>query len=368
MSDYDYPLTLFDEDALEIPVWEDESFYAPEPGYEPNRGLDPFLPDDERLIPEDDWLEADWPPTQQDGLQGFEMPEPDNEQWSWRDARLVGIVREGDSPRYEIGCLEHFTNLHTGERSGQYLRITDFSDQGVAESYFHDLQSEVFESGTAAHDLAQFAERVTAQMSGEAPEWSTAHADELAAYDYAHSRDVQTLADRDDPSDSELESLLDTARNLGSAEPDIPENEMTAALNAIGVTMMDFDASENAPPYFDAQTGVAYWIGIFQPDADDRETCVTSILSLGRHPDTGALEAQLAPCVPGDWDKTHAAADYLIQIAEREGMERCFDAAEGMALATEQRDLWERKRGLALDMETTVQVADYARELWEVSR
>jgi hypothetical protein len=93
---------------------------------------------------------------------------------------------------------------------------------------------------------------------------------------------------------------------------------------------------------------------------------VTSILSLGRNPETGEMEAQLAPCVPGEWDKAYASAEYLIQVAQKGGIDRCFDAAEGMALATDQRELWENERGVALEPDAAREIADYTRDAWEV--
>jgi len=78
------------------------------------------------------------------------------------------------------------------------------------------------------------------------------------------------------------------------------------------------------------------------------------------------MEAQLAPCVPGEWDKAYASAEYLIQVAQKGGIDRCFDAAEGMALATDQRELWENERGMALEPEAAHEIANYTRDAWEV--
>jgi hypothetical protein len=78
------------------------------------------------------------------------------------------------------------------------------------------------------------------------------------------------------------------------------------------------------------------------------------------------MEAQLAPCVPGDWDKTHEAAEYLLGVVEKGGIERAFETAEGMALATDQRELWEAERGLPLEPGAAQELADYTREEWEI--
>jgi hypothetical protein len=53
-------------------------------------------------------------------------------------------------------------------------------------------------------------------------------------------------------------------------------------------------------------------------------------------------------------------------VAQRGGIEQVFDTAEGMALATDQREFWETERGVALEPDTTREIADHARETWEV--
>ena len=105
---------------------------------------------------------------------------------------------------------------------------------------------------------------------------------------------------------------------------------------------------------------------MFQPDKGDPDNAVTSILSLGRDPDTGEVEAQLAPVVPGDWDKAYGAAEYLLGVVEKGGIERAFEAAEGMALAADQRDLWEQERGIPLEPDAAQDLADYTRDQWEI--
>ena len=63
------------------------------------------------------------------------------------------------------------------------------------------------------------------------------------------------------------------------------------------------------------------------------------------------MEAQLAPFLPGDWDTAYSAAEQLLQVAERGGIEQVFDTAEGIALASGQRELWETERGLAIEVD-----------------
>lgn len=169
------------------------------------------------------------------------------------------------------------------------------------------------------------------------------------------------LFDVDDPPDYALKSLLQTANELGGVlELELENDTAFQALQHIGIDSHDFNPDANPPPYFDGETGTAYWIGIFQPDKDDPENCVTSILSLGQNRETGQIEAQLAPCVPGDWDKTYSMAEYLIAIPEHGDIEHVFDIAEGMALATDQRNLWEVERGLPLSSESASDIANLA--------
>ena len=172
-----------------------------------------------------------------------------------------------------------------------------------------------------------------------------------------------------------LDPLLRTAIELGGVvaepEPVVEEAAFQAlpsanALAAIGMQAADVDPDAQPPPFYDAETGTAYWIGVFQSDKDDRANCVTSILSLRRDAQTGELQAQLAPCVPGNWDKACAAAEYLTEVAHKDGMEQVFDVAKGMALATGQRDLWQNQRGVPLEFDAARDIAADTRAGWEV--
>ena len=337
--------------------------------------LDGFIPDD--YAPEDGAYLPDIPPLSQDGLQGFETPEPTDESWSWHDARLIGVDRgeEAEGQRYEVGVIDLYADADTGDLGGSYLPIAAFSDEVPAAAFYHDLQGQIHEQGLTPYQVPDFAEARALEMNPEPANWRGAQPAEYAAYEYL--RDLETFdpALADDPPEEALDPLIQTAIELGGvaravepeveAEPAVDEAAFQA-LNAIGVQAENFDPSTDPPPFYDAETGTAYWIGVFQPDKDDRDNCVTSILSLGRNPETGAMEAQLAPCVPGDWDKAYASAEYLIQVAQKGGIEQVFDTAEGMALATDQRDFWETERGVALEPDTTREIADRARETWEV--
>ncbi len=356
----------------------DDLFRSVPPDYHYVPVDDPWLPDDERFVPQDVQHLPDMPPLAQDGLQGFEQPEPLDEGWGWHDARLIGVEREtDDGTRYEIGAMDVYANVNTGDLGGSYLPVASFEDVDVAAAFYHNLQEQMHDQGLPAYQVPEFAEARAAEMNPEPEQWRGATLEEYAAYEHLRDLEDGGIGGRDEPPDYVVDPLLQTAIELGGVvravepemevpTPDIEDQSAFQALSAIGIEAENFDPTKDPPPFYDAETGTAYWIGVFQPDKEDRENCVTSILSLGRNPETGELEAQLAPCVPGEWDKAYNAAEYLIQVAQKGGIDRCFDAAEGMALATDQRELWENERGVALEPEAAREIADYTRDAWEV--
>lgn len=349
-------------------------FSSAPPDYDYAPVDDPWLPDDERFVPQVVQHLPDVPPLSQDGLQGFEPPEPADEGWGWHDARLIGVEREtDDGTRYEIGAIDVYANVNTGDLGGSYLPVASFEDVDVAAAFYHTLQEQIHDEGLPAYQVPEFAEARAAEMNPEPEQWRGATPEEYAAYEHLRDLEDGSIGGRDEPPDTAIDPLLQTAIELGGVvvepeveAPQIEDGTAFQALNAIGIEAENFDPTNDPPPFYDAETGTAYWIGVFQPDKEDRDHCVTSILSLGRNPETGEMEAQLAPCVPGEWDKAYASAEYLIQVAQKGGIDRCFDAAEGMALATDQRDLWENERGLALEPEAAREIADYTRDAWEV--
>ncbi|MCB9452403.1 MAG: hypothetical protein H6672_13280 [Anaerolineaceae bacterium] len=352
----------------------DDLFSSAPPDYDYVPVDDPWLPDDARFIPEAVGHLPDVPPLSQDGLQGFEPPEPADEGWGWHDARLIGVERDTDGgTRYEIGAIDVYANINTGDLGGSYLPVASFEDVDVAAAFYHTLQEQMHDQGLPAYQVPEFAEARAAEMNPEPENWRGASPEEYAAYEHLRDLDDGGIGGRDEPPDTAIDPLIRTAAELGGVvvepeveAPQIADESAFQALNAIGIEAENFDPAKDPPPFYDAETGTAYWIGVFQPDKEDRENCVTSILSLGRNPETGEMEAQLAPCVPGEWDKAYASAEYLIQVAQKGGIDRCFDAAEGMALATDQRELWESERGVALEPDAAKEIADYTRDAWEV--
>ncbi|MDX2136491.1 MAG: hypothetical protein SF123_00225 [Chloroflexota bacterium] len=325
-----------------------------------------FMPDD----PFDaDWSAA-WEVVEAEPLPFMETEDlfgalpSDDEASAWHDARLIGVCRPGDDPRYEIGCIDLYADADGRNPAGQYVPLANFGDEAVATAFYYDVQGEADAQGLLKSELPDFAFDRAQAFDPDAA-WRPATAEEIDAYSL--QREFEEVSPLDVPPEPLHEQLIAQGAALGSGgrNHDFEDPSAFHALREIGIDAGDFDPAQDPPPFYDAQTGTAYWIGVFQPDRDDRNHCLTSILSLEKTDDGYA--AQLAPCVPGDWDKAHEAAAFLILQAQKGGIERALDAAEGMALATDQRDLWEAERGLALDATATQDLVDYAAQ-WEIER
>jgi hypothetical protein len=343
------------------------------------------LPDEERFLdepPEEYNYEPEpfypAPAPGQAALPGFEAspPEPSQE-WAWLDARFVGLEQhdaEGNLSGYEVGCVDLYANTVTGDLGGTFLRVQAFAPDELdqAEDLFNRLNGYAYDKNLAAYDLPDLAEKAANKIAVREnlapPEWRGLTADEYALFEreFGLNQDIET----DLPPEQAQADLLRTAYELGGVEAEVETTHLhpaAQALTGIGLSAGDFDPDRDVPPFYDETTQTAYWIGIYQPDPDDRETCVASILSLTRDPDSGAYEAQLAPCVAGDWDKAYQSSDYLIQIARRsDDIERVFEAAEGMAIAADQRQEWQHERGVALEPESAQVVGEYVAQQWEM--
>ncbi|KXK54696.1 MAG: hypothetical protein UZ13_00058 [Chloroflexi bacterium OLB13] len=282
----------------------DDLFNGAPPDYDYTPVDDFWLPDDDRFAPENVGHLPDAPPLSQDGLQGFEQPEPLDEGWGWHDARLIGVEREtDDGTRYEIGAMDVYANVNTGDLGGSYLPITSFDDVDVAVAFYHTLQEQMHDQALPAYQVAEFAEKQSFAMNPEPENWRGATPEEYAAYEHLRDLEDGGIGGRDEPPDHAVDPLIQAAIELGGVvvkqeveTPQIEDESAFQALSAIGIEAENFDPTKDPPPFYDTETGTAYWIGVFQPDKDDRDNCVTSILSLGRNPETGEMEAQLALC------------------------------------------------------------------------
>ena len=137
--------------------------YPPEPP--PDYEYD-FEPPPEAVIsmpPPDDLVFMDEPPPEtwdydpepfvispdQQSLPGFEPPpvppEPlDN--WSWLDARFVGLERVdagGELTGYEVGCVDLYADTVSGDLGGTFLRVQAFAPDELdqAEDLFSRLNN-----------------------------------------------------------------------------------------------------------------------------------------------------------------------------------------------------------------------------------
>ncbi|NLF78262.1 MAG: hypothetical protein GX573_21425 [Chloroflexi bacterium] len=339
------------------------------------RFMDEAPPESYDYEPEPFVVSPDQPP-----LPGFEPPPappaPDN--WSWLDARFVGLEQvdaNGDLTGYEVGCVDLYADTVSGDLGGTFLRVQAFAPDELdqAEDLFNRLNNYAYDQGMGAHDIPDLAERAAAKIAGreglEAPQWRALTPDEYTLFEreFGLARDP----DPDVPPEYAHDDLLRAAYELGGVEVEVeeePEHYPAAqALEEIGLSADGFDPDRDPPPFYDQATNTAYWIGVYQPDPDDRDICVASILSLTRDPDSGAYEAQLAPCMVGDWNKAYEASEHLIGVADRsDDIERVFEAAEGMAIAGNQRGEWQHERGVELEPDSARDIGEYAAQQWEL--
>jgi len=275
------------------------------------------------------------------------------------DARFVGVEYQskvGEPTGYGVGCIEVYADpTKANGTSASYLEIAAFDAPLDAMALYDTLQTPVEKGWIANYSVYELADFAAGEHDMP-DDWRQATRDDMAIYQWYAGHDLAF----EPPLETDLSHSQETAPRSDQSAPAFN------ALSAIGIQAADFDPSQDPPPYYDTSTGTAYWIGIFQPDLQDPETCVASVLSLGRNPETGELEAQLAPCVLGNWDKAYDSSQHLLNVIEHNGIDACFLAAESMAVATEQRDLWETERGMSLEADYAEQAAEYTRETWEL--
>src|SRR5690606_38812988 len=66
----------------------------------------------------------------QQSLPGFEPPPPEPpDNWSWLDARFVGLEQvdvSGEVTGYEVGCVDLYADTLSGDLGGTFLRVQAF--------------------------------------------------------------------------------------------------------------------------------------------------------------------------------------------------------------------------------------------------
>jgi hypothetical protein len=347
-------MTYTPDFSLEPPPEDYEYDYEPPDGYEP----EPFV------------VASDQP-----SLPGLEPPPAERDHWTWLDARFVGLEQvddDGELTGYEVGCVDLYADTLSGDLGGTLLRVQAFGpdERELAEDLFNRLNGYAYDQGIAAHELPDLAEKAAARIAMreglQPPVWRALTPNEYALFE--RELGLGETVEPDIPPEYVHDDLLRLAYELGGVEVEMETSHPAAqALNHIGLAADGFDPDQDLPPFYDANTNAAYWIGIYQPDPADRDVCVTSILSLTRDPDSGSYAAQLAPCVTGDWEKAYAASEFLIGIATRsDDIERVFEAAEGMAIAADQRDGWQHDRGVPLESGSAQDIGEYAAQQWEL--
>lgn len=353
MNDYAYqdepyfpPMDVADEPYFPPMDYAEDAFYMPDNDpyqamYMESVGDDPYPPPPMM----DDWIPEDtapvfdiddYPGPEQDGLQSQDQAFVDDA-WRWQDTRLVGVERD-QTECYEIGAIDVYAHIETGEVAGQYLPLMQFADQDTAIEQFNVLDEQLAQQPLDGQRA--FLEAQTDNM-----EWQPAGAAEFDAYHY-----ITTLQNDAPPLDA-IDPLLEQAFELGGVDmptPEAPQSPTHSALDEIGLRLAYADLE---PPMFtDEATNTHFWIGVFQPDTSDTENCITSILSLT--PDeNGGYQAQLAPCLIGNMDTAYSNATFLIEKAQQGGMDHAFDAAEAMARGSQQHDIWQNDRGIPMELE-----------------
>ncbi len=338
-----------------------------------------YLPPDELRFLEEPPEEYDYEPEPfmvapgQQALPGMEPPDEPPDHWAWLDARFVGLEQvddRGNLTGYEVGCVDLYADTVSGDLGGTFLRVQAFGPDEFdqAEDLLNRLNGYASEKNLAAYELPDLAEKAARKIAGREgyapPQWRELTTDEYGLF--AREFGLGQEAEPDIPPEYAHDELLRTAYELGGVEVEQPD-PAAQALHKIGLSAEGFDPDRDMPPFYDETTHTAYWVGIYQPQAEDREVCFASILSLTRDPASGAYEAQLAPCMVGDWDQAYAASEHLIGIAERsEDIERVFEAAEGMAIAANQREGWQHGRGVSLEPESAQSIGEYAARTWEL--
>lgn len=262
---------------------------------------------------------------------------------TWRLQHTGILIEEvfADAPtpdHYAVGVVEVWQDPHTGDQTGTYLHMADAPHLARAEEMRSNIYHLVDEAEVADADLGDFAHGLIKHRGEWQPlteaQWQVV--DQSLAPDTPDFQDDATWAARD----RLLAQVFEVSGDeLEREEIDQP-HELQTVMRGLGLQAEDFNPANTPPPLFDDSTNTAYWIGVYQPDPSNPNEAITSILSI-QQDDNGQPVAHLAPVATGDWDHAYRTAEYLLGVAERtQDVGQVLDAAEGMAVATQQRDLW----------------------------
>ncbi|KAB2893807.1 MAG: hypothetical protein F9K28_07610 [Bacteroidetes bacterium] len=262
---------------------------------------------------------------------------------TWRLQHTGILIEEvfADAPtpdHYAVGVVEVWQDPQTGDQTGTYLHMADAPHLARAEEMRSNIYHLVDEAEVADADLGDFAHGLIKHRGEWQPlteaQWQVV--DQSLAPDTPDFQDDATWAARD----RLLAQVFEVSGDeLEREEIDQP-HELQTVMRGLGLQAEDFNPANTPPPLFDDSTNTAYWIGVYQPDPSNPNEAITSILSI-QQDDNGQPVAHLAPVATGDWDHAYRTAEYLLGVAERtQDVGQVLDAAEGMAVATQQRDLW----------------------------
>ncbi|MBZ0315275.1 MAG: hypothetical protein K8L91_02570 [Anaerolineae bacterium] len=358
------PDNLFDTFEEEPPEWDFADAAPPEPPDfppmedEPDSYAPPIPSTQDYVVPEafyaDEPLElpAEVYPTQTTApaSENLAIERPS----TWRLQQSGVLIEEvfADAPdpdHYAVGIMEVWHDPPTGDQKGAYLHMADAPHLERAEEMRNNIYRLADEAGVSDPDLGNFAHGLIQHHGEWQPltdvQWEVV--DNTLAPDMPDFQDEATWAKRD--------QLLAQAVELSGAELAREEidqpHELQAVMHGLGLQAEDFDPANTPPPLFDESTNTAYWIGVYQPDPNNSNEAITSILSI-QQDDTGQSIAHLAPVATGDWDHAFRTAEYLLKVAERtQDVGQVLDTAEGMAVATQHRELWDAGQGIAVESE-----------------
>lgn len=270
-----------------------------------------------------------------------------NTDWQLQEA---GVIIEAIQPDpdadptgYAVGVVEVWGDPHTGDQTGAYLHMADAPHLGRAEEMRDNIYRMADEAGVSDPEFGDFAHRL---IKGRG-EWQPLSESQWGLVDNPPVPDMPDFQDDTiwEARDRMLEQTFETLEREDIDQP----IEVEQVIQRMGIQIEDFDPATTPPPLFDENSNTAYWIGVYQPDENNSDEAITSILSI-QQDENGQTHAHLAPVATGDFDHAHQTAEYLLKVAERtQDVGQLLDAAEGMAVATQHRELW----GMEVDEDIT---------------
>jgi hypothetical protein len=296
-----------------------------------------YVPDEVYINVPPDWVEESIPVQSAPPASDTVERDPD---WLLQG---TGVIIEAIQPDpdadpmgYAVGVVEVWGNPLTGDQSGAYLHMADAPHLERAEEMRSNIYGKADKADVPDHQFGDFAHGLI-QGRGE---WQHLTESQWELVDNSPAPNTPDFLDDTlwEARDQMLAQVFEMAADEPRFAPDV-----TQAMADVGIQIEDFDPANTPPPLFDEGTNTSYWIGVFQnPERPDQ--AVTSILSIRDD------EARLAPVATGDFERAYQTAEYLLKVAERtQDVGQFLDAAEGMAVATQQRELWGTTQGMSVD-------------------